>query len=198
MHRAVRATLTLVVAAAVATGCAADPVPATRVAAYELLAAEMASLFSAAQHFRGNPGQVVELERALSYDFFAEGVELTDYSPDEKRMCLTGPENTFLALTNPADSEVSLLHPRAGESDGLRRIFGVGPCDYEEGEVVIDVYLPEGATDGCAREVAVAGAYLATQIPALEDFLGIVNQNSVMTENNSLGRARIARARCRA
>lgn len=95
-----------------------------------------------------------KMRRAVGYRF-DEGVTLAVYGREGDRMCFTGNADTFLTVVSKPDG------------GRTQRILGTGPCDYQDGDVV----LREVATgESVLVEKVFAGQELVDRIDGLAYF----------------------------
>ena len=142
-------------------------------ASYQLLVADVVGFVAQAseaeaRHPDASPETPEEVLALTGYRL-ADGVELVAYSDRDAQICFTGPTGTYLTFTEP-DS-----------GDDLLLALGRGPCSYGEGDVVVALFVPEGSTTYALESRVVTGDAIAADVPALDDFVDLLNVNTTVT-----------------
>lgn len=101
------------------------------------------------------PANVAEVNDWVKYTY-RDGVQLADFQQSGRRLCLTGPGDTYLAMTLAED---------------LTRTLGTGACDYDDGDIVL---VGTSKDDTSVVEKVTKGADLARQVPPLEKFVEVI------------------------
>lgn len=101
------------------------------------------------------PANVAEVNEWVKYTY-RDGVQLADFQQSGRRLCLSGPGDTYLTMTL---------------ADELKRTLGTGKCNYDDGDIVV-VGTPKGKDD--IVEKVTKGEDLAKQVPTLEKFVAVI------------------------
>lgn len=101
------------------------------------------------------PANVAEVNDWVDYTY-RDGVQLADFQQSGRRLCLSGPADTYLTMT-------------LGEE--LKRTLGTGACNYDDGDIVV-IGSPKGKDD--IVEKVTKGEDLAKQVPTLEKFVAVI------------------------
>jgi hypothetical protein len=149
------------------------PAPGDRVAAYRYLVHDVTGFVTAAIDAEqqtpdvspDDPAEVIEL---VGYDL-ADGVELVAW--ESSGICFTGPGDTWWAF---------------GEARQvfLRLSLGTGECAGPTPDVVVDIGPGEDFSH--LRTHVRAGADIAAQLPELDDFVDLMNDELADTDTTDL------------